>query len=338
MPPPSKFRSGHLPSNAIPVSRTLHGHADESGSNSENDMSTDSEEEVYGGRYSLDSSPQDDRIPNGTTANRHGSLAQRRSQYASDSMYSDVSSSMETVAGRQGHVAERLVKGNGRYPVGQYGYTEDESSDSAASSEFSTTQVGSINGAMPRAKAYVSEGYASSVPSRVNMESAAEKVCDASLSLLFIFVVCWIIHDFVDVVCLDLKNSIPIVFFACSAFAFFLLIESYLLSLLNWSISQDLHSRKLQNENFSDEDDDVPSAPPICGSVHEIKQSSERSHASKVSGSCEVSTKKDRNTLETTSSVKPENDIGNRNPDQFVRFVSLFDGCFLAKAITKHVF
>ena len=200
MPPPSKFRSGHLPSNAIPVSRTLRGDADESGSNSENDMSTDSEEEVYGGRYSLDSSPQDDRISNGTTANRHGNLAQRRSQYASDSMYSDVSSSMETVAGRQGHVAERLVKGNGRYPVGQYGYTEDESSDSAASSEFSTTQVGSINGAVPRARAYVSEGYASSVPSRVNMESAAEKVCDASLSLLFIFVVYWIIHDFVDVV------------------------------------------------------------------------------------------------------------------------------------------
>lgn len=73
-------------------------------------------------------------------------------------------------------MAERLVKGNGRYPVGQYGYTEDESSDSAASSEFSTTQVGSINGAVPRARAYVSEGYASSVPSRVNMESAAEKV------------------------------------------------------------------------------------------------------------------------------------------------------------------
>jgi hypothetical protein len=106
---------------------------------------------------------------------------------------------------------------------------------------------------------------------------------------------------------------------------------------------QDLHSRNLQNEKFSDEDDDVPSAPPICGSVHEIKQGSERSHASKVcstpcvAGSCEVSTKKDRNTLETTSSVKPENDIGNRNPDQFVRFVSLFDGCFLA-TITKHVF
>jgi len=175
LPPPSKFRSGHLPSTAIPVSRTIPGDVDESGSNSENDMSTDSEEEVYGGRYSLDLSPPDDRIPNGTTAHRDGNLRQRRPHYASD-MYSDVSSSMETVVGRQGHVAERLVKGNGRYPVGQYGYTEDESSDSAASSEFSTTQVGSINGAVPRARAYVSEGYASSVPSRVNMESAAEKV------------------------------------------------------------------------------------------------------------------------------------------------------------------
>lgn len=230
LPPPSKFRSGHLPSNAIPVSRTIPGDVDESGSNSENDMSTDSEEEVYGGRYSLDSSPQDDRIPNGTTAHRHGNLAQRRPRYASDNMYSDVSSSMETVVGRQGNVADRLVKGNGRYPVGQYGYTEESSSDSAASSEFSTTQVGSINGAVPRAGAYVSEGYASSVPSRVNMESAAEKVCDTSSGSLLFFVVCGIIHDFVDVVCLDLKNSIPIVFFACSAFPFFLSIESYLLT------------------------------------------------------------------------------------------------------------
>jgi hypothetical protein len=140
------------------------------------------------------------------------------------------------------------------------------------------------------------------------------------------------------------KNSIPTEFFACSAFAFFLSIESYLLSLLNWSILQDLHSRNLQNGKLSDEDDDVPSAPPICGSVHEIKQGAERSPASKVcstphaAGSCEVSSKKDRNTLETTSNVKPEHVIGNRNPDEFVRFVSFSDGCFLAKAISKHVF
>ena len=121
---------------------------------------------------------------------------QRRTHYASDYMYSDVSSSMETVAGRQGDLPERLVRNNGRYPVGRNGYTEDESSDSAGSSEFSSTQVGSINGAVPRSRAYVSEGYASSVPSRVNVESAAEKVCNTSKCTFFLLLLC----DYWDVV------------------------------------------------------------------------------------------------------------------------------------------
>lgn len=191
LPPPAKFRSGHLPSNAIPVSTAILGDVDESESNSDNDMSTGSEEEVYEGRYSQESSPQDERIPNGTTAHRYGNPEQRPPHYASDYMYSDVSSSMETVVGRQGHVAERLMRGNGRYPVGKGGYTEDESSDSAASSEFSTTQVGSINGAVPHSRAYVSEGYASSVPSRVNVESATRKVCNKASVLFSLFLCDW---------------------------------------------------------------------------------------------------------------------------------------------------
>jgi len=61
--------------------------------------------------------------------------------------------------------------------VRQSGFTEDDSSDSAASSEFSTTQVGgSINGALPRGRTYLSEGYASSVPSRMNVKSTTKKV------------------------------------------------------------------------------------------------------------------------------------------------------------------
>ncbi|KAG7954127.1 hypothetical protein I3843_11G001100 [Carya illinoinensis] len=64
------------------------------------------------------------------------------------------------------------------------------------------------------------------------------------------------------------------------------------------------------SEKFFDDDDDVPSAPPICGSAQEINQGTERSP---------VSTKNDRNTLKTTSSAKPENDSGNRNPEKFVR-------------------
>ena len=164
------------------ISTTLTGDVeDDSASASENDVTTDSEEDtVYGGRYSLDSSPQNERSPNGT-AHRYGNLPQRQPRYAtaSDYTYSDVSSSMETLmGGRRGNLGERLGRGNGRYPVGRDGFTEeDESSDSAGSSEFSTTQVGSINGRIPRSRAYVSEGYVSSVPSRINVENAAEKVC-----------------------------------------------------------------------------------------------------------------------------------------------------------------
>ncbi|KAA8528345.1 hypothetical protein F0562_035700 [Nyssa sinensis] len=173
LPPPSKFRSGHL-SGVIPVSRTVPGDVDESGSASDNDQTTDSEEEVYGGRYSLNSSPQDDRVPRDAAAQRYYNPAQGRPHYASDSMYSgDVSSSRETLG--KGYVAERLMRGANRYPVGKNGYTEDESSDSASSSEFSTTQAGSNNKAAPGSRANVSEGYASSVPSRVNVEDAPEK-------------------------------------------------------------------------------------------------------------------------------------------------------------------
>lgn len=171
LPPASKFRSGHLPTTAIPL------HVDDSESGSDNGATTDSEEEgVYGGRYSLDSSPPDERIPSGT-AQRYGNPLRREPHYASsDYTLSDVGSSMETLVGRHKRVeAERLARGAGRYPVGRNGYTEDESDDSAASSEFSTTQVGgSINGTVPRSR--ISEGYASSVPSIVNVESAAEKV------------------------------------------------------------------------------------------------------------------------------------------------------------------
>ena len=195
LPPPSKFRSGHLPASAIPVSRTIPGEVDASASGSDNDMSTDSEEDVYGGRYSLDSSPQ---LPNGSAARRYGNHLKKDSQYSSDYTYSDVGSSMETVVGigKHRHMAERLVGTGvaGRYPVGMNGFTEDESDDSAASSEFSTTQVGgSINGGVKRNR--FSEGYASSVPSTVHVERTAEKVCSYTCNVLTVAFVCWIVRD-----------------------------------------------------------------------------------------------------------------------------------------------
>ncbi|XP_039069175.1 uncharacterized protein LOC120215602 [Hibiscus syriacus] len=179
LPSPGKFRSGHFPETTIPLmSAALTGEEDSSPA-SENDVTSDSEKDtVYGGRYSLDSSPRDERLPNGT-ARTFGNRAQRQPLYATASgyAYSDVSSSMETLmGGRRGNLGDRLARRNGRYPVGRDGFTEeDESSDSAVSSEFLTTQVGSIHGMVPRSKAYVSKGYDSTVPSRINVESTTEK-------------------------------------------------------------------------------------------------------------------------------------------------------------------
>lgn len=84
---------------------------------------------------------------------------------------------METVAGRGGSLADRLVRGNGRFGIGR-SYTEDdeEETDSVASSEFSTTHAGSVSSVLPRSRLRVSEGYASSVPSQANVESIPRKV------------------------------------------------------------------------------------------------------------------------------------------------------------------
>ncbi|XP_023524025.1 uncharacterized protein LOC111788085 isoform X1 [Cucurbita pepo subsp. pepo] len=176
LPPPSKFRSGHLPGSAIPVSRTISGDVDNSASASENDMSTDSEEDVYGTRYSMDSSPQRNGVPN-RSGYRYGNHLPGRLNNGSDYFFSDVSSSRETLVGGHRPMAERMRATNGRFPTGQNVYTEDDSSDSAASSEFSTTQVGgSINGAIPRNRASMaSDGYSSSQPSRMNAGNAPRK-------------------------------------------------------------------------------------------------------------------------------------------------------------------
>ncbi|CAI9116173.1 OLC1v1017257C1 [Oldenlandia corymbosa var. corymbosa] len=175
LPPPSKFRSGHL-SGVIPVSRVIPGDLDDSRTASDNDMSTDSEEEIYGGRYSLDSSPQDDRVPTRSSASRYRNpVAGPAPQYASDSLYSeDVNSSRETLGRGQGCVADRLMRGANRYSVGNSTYTEDESSDSAASSEFSTTYIGSNNGTAPSTRGNVSQGHGSGV-SQLKTESMALK-------------------------------------------------------------------------------------------------------------------------------------------------------------------
>ncbi|OVA01803.1 hypothetical protein BVC80_9075g46 [Macleaya cordata] len=166
LPPHSKFRSGHLPSGVIPASRAIHGDADDSGFGSDMDETTDTEEEIYSGRYSIDSSPP-----------RYTKPLSKQTHYTSDTVTSDFSSSRETVRQRQGNGIERPVRGTGnKYPVGQHDDTEDdESSDSAMSSEFPSSQIRNNNSSAPRGGTYTSEGYASSVPSQANVEIHSEK-------------------------------------------------------------------------------------------------------------------------------------------------------------------
>ncbi|CAL5189488.1 unnamed protein product [Lathyrus oleraceus] len=239
LPPPAKFRSGHLPANGFTVAASERF---DSGSNTDMDVSVDSEEEVYGGEYSLDSSPQDNRIPNGA-ARRNGNGSQMpRPRYASDYTFSDVSSSRETLAGRKGLTRDPIRRATSN--VRQNGFIEDESSDSADSSEFSSTQVGSVNGTLPKSRAYVSAGYASRVPSRMNQQSSAEK-----------------------------------------------------------------------NGRLSD-DEDVPSAPPFCGSTPEIRPTNEQISTSTARSTPNKA--EESSTLKSVTRDKFENH-GDASSEQFVR-------------------
>lgn len=60
---------------------------------------------------------------------------------------------------------------------------------------------------------------------------------------------------------------------------------------------------------FSDDEDDVPSAPPIAGSGQEIKDAAER---------------KDQSACTPVSEVKPDHDIENENSGQNVRLETKF--------------
>ncbi|KAI5428622.1 hypothetical protein KIW84_033575 [Lathyrus oleraceus] len=61
------------------------------------------------------------------------------------------------------------------FNVRHNGFSKDESSVSADNSEFLSMQVGSVNGILPKSRAYMSAGYASRVPSRINQQSPAEQ-------------------------------------------------------------------------------------------------------------------------------------------------------------------
>ncbi|XP_031492844.1 uncharacterized protein LOC116259261 [Nymphaea colorata] len=169
--PPTKLRSVHLP----------HGDVEDSGFGSETEATSDSEEDVYGGRYSLDSSPQDEVqwyqkhnrgsalniMPKGMDSRNTTNLRQQSN--SDDNTYSDVSSSLETMArhcsrtnvhSSPAHPAERPGTRVARYENQQNEYTEDESSDSAGSSECTRTTDSKHR--INNGKRYVVESYLSS--------------------------------------------------------------------------------------------------------------------------------------------------------------------------------
>ena len=55
-------KRNNMPLGSVPKPRPIHVNGLSSGSGSDMDLGTDSDEEVYGGQYSVESSPQDDKI------------------------------------------------------------------------------------------------------------------------------------------------------------------------------------------------------------------------------------------------------------------------------------
>ncbi|RVW65613.1 hypothetical protein CK203_033106 [Vitis vinifera] len=88
---------------------------------------------------------------------------------------------------------------------------------------------------------------------------------------------------------------------------------------------QDSHAKTLPKESFSDGDDDVPSAPPFCGSGQKInesaKQVSPSGEQSKpcAAGSHGFSTKNGPDTLRSVPGFNSEDKTGMGVPDKFVR-------------------
>lgn len=166
MPPPEKFRSGHLPRAAAPPLRTDDGSV---ASGSDMEESSDTEEvEVCSGRYSVDSSPRREDILRRTAVPqyRYATVPGMPSYYSSD--YSDLSSSRDTALPRTKQQQVRRPQAQ----VGRY-VEEEEYSDSAGSSEFSS-QVETRSKGVASRGGYASE-YSHNGPARREANNAVPK-------------------------------------------------------------------------------------------------------------------------------------------------------------------
>lgn len=171
MPPPEKFRSGHIPRAAVPLSRSsLRSDDGDATSGSDMDESSDTEEiEVGSGRHSVDSSPRCDDISRRTAAplHRYATVPGQQHYYSTDDGYSDLSSSRDTALPRPKTQQTRRPQ---RRVVG---YVDEEYSDSAGSSEFSSQVEGWSNGVTSKG-GYASE-YSHTGPARREVNNTVPK-------------------------------------------------------------------------------------------------------------------------------------------------------------------
>ncbi|KAF3439219.1 hypothetical protein FNV43_RR17494 [Rhamnella rubrinervis] len=149
LPSPAKFGTGYLtPCGFGAVSRTIPVNDSESGSGSDMDLSSGSEDDINVGRYSVVPSPQDDKFQ-----------TQKRLNNGCDQNEL-----------KQWRCVERL-EGNGDWKfVRRPGLTEDEFSDSATSTEVSFAQSEINNAGSFQRSTHTLDGCSSSVTWQVNQE------------------------------------------------------------------------------------------------------------------------------------------------------------------------
>ncbi|CAM0944009.1 unnamed protein product [Alopecurus aequalis] len=174
MPPPEKYRSGHLPRASVPLRASA-------SSASDMDESSDAEEEVEvcSGRYSVDSSPRRDDLPRRTAVPlyRYANVPGQQNYYSSDG-YSDLSSSRDTALPRAKQPQQQARRP--QQPRAAAAYVEEEEySDSAGSSEFSSQAVGRSNGVASKVAGYASE-YSHTGPARREPTNAVPKTRTAA--------------------------------------------------------------------------------------------------------------------------------------------------------------
>ncbi|XVF17335.1 hypothetical protein REPUB_Repub10bG0111800 [Reevesia pubescens] len=155
--PPS---ARHFSPSVIPVSQGIPVSGNDGGSESDMDMSSDSDDHLYDRQYSFISSPQDDKVLGVATATNAASM--QKSEACGNS----------GIQLKLGNSAQRPARVCGRKPETQ----EEQFSDSASTTGVSFMQYRSTDGVAPQREANKSDSYSSTVTSRVGIEITSKQV------------------------------------------------------------------------------------------------------------------------------------------------------------------